>query len=422
MKLQARTNLNYIFFSAIIYVIVAGSFYVSVQHVIYEEVDRRLLVEKADFEHFIDRTGHWEPNSYFVEGKIKVRHAASPASVIFNDTLLLSRYDSQFVPFRQISFDKSIGGELHRVSIRKSLIESDQLLKIITIVMLIVLSGGLSLLYLFQQVTSKRLWQPFYTTLAKAKGFDVNKGEKITLAQQRIYEFNELNSSLNKMTDKILSDYQSLREFTENASHEIQTPLALINSRVEGLIQDTDISKQHIGWIQDIHEATMRLAKLNHALLLLAKIDNGQFHDSELIDLKPLLVKHLSVMEEIFALRAIEQFTNIKESFKIKMNPSLADVLVANLLNNAVKHNVEKDGTISTDLSASGLVITNTGGPLNTKPKKLFERFQKQNKSSGSLGLGLAIVKKICDISGLDIDYTYADGLHTIRLSKMDLS
>jgi signal transduction histidine kinase len=418
LKLQTRTNLNYIFVSAITYIIVAVSFYLAVEHVIYEEVDRRLLVEKKDFEHYIDRNGYWETNSYFVEDKINVQVASSASPIVFIDTLLLGRYDSQFVPFRQISFDKEIGGDIYRIHIRKSLIESNQLLKIITLVMLIVLSAGLSLLYLFQQRTSKRLWQPFYDTLKRAKDFNVHQGDKLTLSDQMIYEFNELNSALNKMTDKILGDYQSLREFTENASHEIQTPLALISSRIEGLIQDTSISAKHIQWIQDIYESTLRLSKLNHALLLLAKIDNGQFQEAEVLDLNPIVEKHLEEMEEMFTLKTISVSIEKTGAFKVRINHSLAEILVSNILNNAVKHNLADTGTISISVSSVALKVTNTGTPLTVDPQKLLGRFQKQNKSTPSLGLGLAIVQKICEISELNLEYEYANGLHGITLTN----
>src|SRR5690606_15350155 len=132
----------------------------------------------------------------------------------------------------------------------------------------------------------------------------------LVLSPQKIHEFNELNSALNKMTDKILRDYQSLREFTENASHEIQTPLALINTRVEGLIQDNAMSATHMRWIQDIHESVMRLSKLNHALLTLAKIENEQFHDTEILDLNDIVKKHVERMEEVFSLKGINLKVN----------------------------------------------------------------------------------------------------------------
>lgn len=418
MKLQSRTNLNYIAFSALIYLIVAGGFYVAVEYLIYEEVDRRLLVEKGDFEHFIDKHGYWETSCYFVEDKITVKWGSVVEPVSFKDTLLLSRSSEELIPFRQVSFAKPMGKSFYRVSIRKSLIESNQLLKIITIVMLVVLSAGLSLLYLFQEKTARKLWAPFYQTLAKAKAFDVNKGEKLTLATQGVFEFNELNTSLNKMTDTVLRDYQSLREFTENASHEIQTPLALINSRVESLIQGTNTSDKQMAWIQDIHESTMRLSKLNQALLLLTKIENGQFHDTEIINLTPIFEKHISQMEELFEMKQIKVSVSSSEKFEIRINPLLADVLVTNLLNNAVKHNISSGGVINFTVGTGHIQISNTGAPLTVDPKKLFERFQKQSKSASSLGLGLSIVKKICDISDLQLNYEYSSGFHSIKLMR----
>lgn len=250
------------------------------------------------------------------------------------------------------------------------------------------------------------------------KDFNVHHGDKLTLSEQEIYEFNELNSALNKMTDKILNDYQSLREFTENASHEIQTPLALINSRIEGLIQDSSISGKHIQWIQDIHESAMRLSKLNHALLLLAKIDNGQYQEAEVLDLTAIVKRHLEEMEEVFVLKTITVSIERDEAFNVTINPTLADILVSNILNNAVKHNLPTSGFITIRISTEGLRVANSGMPLTTDPRKLFERFQKQNKSTASLGLGLAIVNKICEMSQLAVEYEHINGLHAISVSK----
>lgn len=419
MKLQVRNNLNYLLFSAIIYIIVAGSFYLAVEYVIYEEVDKRLLVEKGDFEHFVDRTGFWDASCYFVEDKIVVANAAGPGTTTFADTLLLSRYDAELVPFRQVSFYKEIGNSHYKISIRKSLIESNQLLKIITIVMLVVLSGGLSLLYLVQQRTSKKLWKPFYDTLAKAKTFDVNTGEKLTLDDQLIFEFNELNTSLNRMTEKIISDYQGLREFTENASHEIQTPLALINSRVEGLIQDPAISDRHMRWIQDIHESALRLSKLNHALLLLTKIDNGQFYDTETVNFSGLVRKRLQELDEVLTIRNIRSTYSETGAFIKVMNRDLADVLVTNVLNNAVKHNLSNGGTIGISMASGELTISNTGPVPHTEPSQMFERFKRQNLKSNSLGLGLALVKKICEASRLGVAYRFENELHVVVITHL---
>jgi signal transduction histidine kinase len=421
VKLLARTNLYYIFFSVVTYFIVAGSFYMVVEYLIYQEVDERLVVERRDFEHFIARHGYWEESCYFVEDKITLRPVEAGMSVaslpVFKDTVLYNRYNNELVPFREYSFVNIIGDGEYKVSIRKSLIESRYLLEVITVVMLILLSVGLSLLFLFQRRISQQIWKPFYDSLSRAKSFDVNEGKGLLLPSEQIFEFNELNSSLSKMTDKIASDYRSLKEFTENASHEIQTPLALINSRVEGLIQDKTLSDRHVAWIQDIHESAIRLSKLNQALLLLAKIENGQFYETERLDLREVVSNKLAEMEEIFQLKALTVTFHNASSFLVDMPPLLAEILVTNLLNNAVKHNQHEAGTIEIAVNSHSLVVTNTGEPLTVDPETLFGRFKKQQSASGSLGLGLAIVRNIANAYRLEVSYHTAGNKHTLSVT-----
>jgi signal transduction histidine kinase len=423
MKLLSRTNSYYIFFSVITYIIISGSFYLVVERMIYSEVEERLKVERKDFEQFIVTHGMWDESCYFVENKISLKSVADSLTVFaaFKDTLLFNRYNQQLVPFRELTFYSKIGTNLYKVSIRKSLIESNKLLKFITITMLLSLSVGLLLLFLFLRRTSKKLWQPFYETLSKAKLFEVNDGKALALQKVDIFEFNELNTELEKMTDKISRDYRNLKEFTENASHEIQTPLALINSRVESLIQEQDFKKYQMGWIQDIHESTLRLSKLNHALLLLSKIDNGQFYEQEMIEIGKLFVSKLTEFDEIFHLKDLRVEYHKSGDLILMMNQTLADILITNLINNAVKHNFE-GGKINVACSTDHFTIRNTGDPLHVDPQTLFQRFKKQNQASGSLGLGLAIVKKICELYNLRINYSYAGEFHSITIETSTTS
>ncbi|MEJ1239484.1 HAMP domain-containing sensor histidine kinase [Chryseolinea sp. T2] len=420
MKLLGRTSLFYAAFSLVTYVVIAGSFYVLVERMIYREVEDRLKVERRDFEHFVRTHGIWEESCYFVEDKISLVSVSDTLKPLaeFKDTLMDNRYNRQLIPFREHTFYSAVGQGLYKVSIRKSLIESKSLLKSITVTLLITLSIGLLVLYLFQRRFSKVLWRPFYNTLAKAKAFDVSTGSALDLTAEPIYEFNELNSELEKMTEKISQDYRNLKEFTENASHEIQTPLALINSRVEELIQETNVAPKQMSWIQDIHESTLRLSRLNHALLLLSKIDNGQFYEREPINVNALIRSKLSALEEIFNLKGLTVSYKEEGTLVLPMNGILADALFTNLLNNSVKHNV-RPGTIDIFIDDRKFVIRNSGDTLNENPEVLFERFRKHNQSSNSLGLGLAIVKKISDVHRLKISYTYSDRFHTFKLTPL---
>ncbi|MEQ9440511.1 MAG: HAMP domain-containing sensor histidine kinase [Cyclobacteriaceae bacterium] len=417
MKLLARTNTYYITFSIIAYVALTGVFYVVTEFVIYEEVEARLQVERQDFEYYVAEQGVWEESCYFVENKIALQ--AMPDTLapleVFKDTLFANRYDEEIVPFRQYSFYKVINEQPYKVSIRKSLIESNTLLTFITLTMVVLLGIGMFVLFLLQKRVSKKIWQPFYQSLSGAKSFDIRHGIGLKMPEEPIHEFQELNQVLEKMTHKIAADYQNLKEFTENAAHEIQTPLALINSRIEELIQGKNFTDQQMYWVEEIHTSSLRLSKLHHGLLLLSKIENGQFYEHELVNITQLAKSKFHDYQEVFEYKKLDTDFIEHGNFIVEMNPALADILVTNLLNNAVRHNVVR-GSLQIEISSHQLVVSNTGESIRFAPEKLFERFKKQHQSSASLGLGLAIVKKICTYYDFEIVYDVRDNLHTISI------
>ena len=403
-------------FSVGIYLITAIAFYGIIKYMIYNDVESRLLVEKRDFEAYIKTHNAWSSSCYFVENKIGVVPVKKRTPIEpFKDTLILNRYDHELVPFRQLTFYAAIQGIEHRVSIRKSLIQSYQLIEVITVSMVAFLGLLLLCSYWFQARMSGRLWQPFYSTLSQVRGFDLSSGATLQLGNQDITEFNELNEVLQKMSNQIHQDYQSLKEFTENASHEIQTPLALINARVEQLIQSETLTESQSYWIDEIYRASRRMSKVNQGLLLLAKIENRQFADLESIDLYALLREKLGSMEELLQYKQIRLQTEQSSPFIKSLPPLLADILMTNVVSNAIRHN-QTGGFIRINVQSNQLSISNSGPDLHITPERLFERFKKEAAHSESVGLGLAIVKQIGDSYGLTITYHFSDGIHSICL------
>lgn len=417
MKLLARTNRQYILFSIIAYLVIAIVFYSVTEYVIYEEVEYRLKVERQDFENYVAEQGVWEASCYFVENKIELKAVKDTLTplVEFADTLFVSRYSDQIDPFRQYSFYATIGHQPYEVNIRKSLIESNKLLTFITATMLILVSIGLIILTLLQRRIAKKVWKPFYQSLSSLKAFEISQGSGLTMDTTDIYEFNELNEVLEKMTTKIAVDYQNLKEFTENAAHEIQTPLALITTRIEELIQGKNFTDKQMYWIEDIHKSTIRLSKLHQGLLLLSKIDNGQFHSHETVNLNELIQTKLYEYQEFIEMKELEVTFDNTSGLITEINPTLADILIGNLIKNTIKHN-QPSGYIKIKVQGRNLEISNTGSTLEVRPEQLFERFKKHNQSSASLGLGLAIVKKICDYFDFQIQYKNNSDIHTITL------
>ncbi|WP_138990142.1 HAMP domain-containing sensor histidine kinase [Larkinella sp. C7] len=419
MKLLAKTNRIYLAFSLAIYLFAGLAFYQVVRILIYNEVETRLKVEKRDFEAYLKQHKAWSDTTYFVENKIDVVPVGRQTrlSETFIDTLIQNRYDQELMPFRQLTFYVPIKGVMHRVSIRKSLIQSYQLIEVITVTMAACL--GLLLLgtFWFQGKLSGRLWLPFYESLSRIKRFNLASSTPLQLDKPEINEFRELNEVLRKMGDKMQQDYRSLKEFTENASHEIQTPLALINAKVEQLIQSEKLTETQTRWIEEIYQASRRMARLNQGLLLLAKIDNQQFTDNQAVDLAALLAEKLSAMDEVLLHKRIAVEIRNLVPFTVQLPPALADSLVTNLVNNAIKHN-QTEGRVELRSDGNILSLGNTGNALVSNPERLFERFKKEGSSPDSVGLGLAIIKEICDTYGLGVQYAESNGWHRFGISR----
>jgi signal transduction histidine kinase len=230
-----------------------------------------------------------------------------------------------------------------------------------------------------------------------------------------IKEFRQLNRVFDSMTRKMRNDYLNLKEFSENAAHEIQTPLAVIRSKTDLLMQQKKLNKESISLIKSINEATTKLYKLNQGLLLISKIENQIFHEKKMISLKQITESGLDNYKEIMQLKKIRVEMDAVDEAYIEMNETLAEVLISNLLSNAVRFNVDS-GFINCHIDNMFLIITNSGLPLTVDPEILFRRFHKASDNPHSVGLGLSIVKKITDTYGMQIEYSCRDNIHEIKL------
>lgn len=298
--------------------------------------------------------------------------------------------------------------------------ESEDLVEAITFTLSIISVALLVTMLTVNYIFSRRTWKPFFRTVDALRTYDIEQHQAIVAEPTNIVEFRQLNEAIQKMTAKISADFRNLKTFTENASHEIQTPLAIIKAKLELLAQSERHNEEDMLAIQSMYDAASRLSKLNQALLLLTKIENQQFTQKEPVDLGKLLDRHIDNYSELIEARQVTLQTNIGEGIIRQSNPALMDILFTNLLTNAIRHN-QTGGSISVTLSAHQLIVSNTGAPLKDQPAELFERFRKGSHSD-SLGLGLSIVQKISDAEGLSVQYNYANGYHTISIEfKKDL-
>ncbi len=258
---------------------------------------------------------------------------------------------------------------------------------------------------------NKRIWSPFFYNLDKLKNFSVSSDEPISLQSSTVVEFKELQKSLQDLADRSQKEYKALREFTENASHEMQTPLGIIQSKLDRMSQ-VEVSEEIAGYIVQAKSGVERLKKLNKSLLLLAKLDNNAYPDKTEIFFDALLKKQLELLEELLAGNEITAMVNI-EQVKVHANLFLTEVMLSNLLSNAIRYTAS---TIFISLSTGRLQVSNPGPRLDFGEELLFQRFRKSSQNIQATGLGLSIVYQICQLSGWKISYRYREDNHVFTV------
>ena len=267
--------------------------------------------------------------------------------------------------------------------------------------------------FLVNRLVFRKLWQPFYSSIAAIGAFQLGRQNGMELPETRVEEFNFMNDQFKRMAAKVNKEYLILKEFTENASHEMQTPLAIIRSKLDLAIQDQHLSEEQSATLQSAYGSVKKLANLNRSLLLIARISNDQYSNATMIDVKEKLYDKIISFQEIWRER-LEVVYELQEA-RIKINADLLDILLNNLFSNASKHNIVK-GKVMIRLTEGSLEIKNTGKPVPLDETRMFQRFYKASLEDDSNGLGLSIIKQICDLAGIAISYSFVGNLHGFLL------
>jgi len=308
------------------------------------------------------------------------------------------------------------GGRAYRVTSRAAVVEpSDVYLTGLVLVFAWTFVFLLALVVILSELISWRILRPFNATLRGIQQFEPSQPSAISLAPSHTAEFNELNEFLVKMTARAQSDYRGLKEFSENASHELQTPIASIKAKLELLI-DSDLTEAQLRTLTTMHDELERLAKINQALTLLAKLEHFEPGPNALADLSQLVPATEATFADLAEMKDLTTTLAIAPGVRVPLDASLAQLLLNNLFSNAIRHNLP-GGQLRVQLSATELLLENTGHAPSAPVGELFGRFKKGNAQLDSIGIGLAIVKRISELYGHRISYDYADGWHRLRVA-----
>ncbi len=382
--------------------------YYYVKNLLQDEIEEELF----STEDRIERALMSNRETFSLPPVVEIAEVAELGLQLRKDTVIFDPSQDEMEEFRQLISFKEINGKNYRITVRTLIVESeDILIAVITSYLIIILFVFVFLFY-FSKARNQKLWYPFFTNLEQMKQFSLSSPGPLQLVDSEILEFHELKREIEALTTKVKSDYLNLKQFTENVSHELQTPLAIIQAKVENIINGDYLNEVQYGQLTSIQKDIQRLTQMNKRLALLTKIENKQFVNIEKVCLTELLEEIIRNFNEI---SAAEMKYDKKNGIWAKMDPFLAEVLCTNLLSNAIKHNTY-GGDIEIVARDNALSISNYGIKPLAHPENLYTRFYRENKNEKSTGLGLAIVKRICDLYGFFIGYEFIEGKHVFTV------
>ena len=355
-------------------------------------------------------------NQYFLK-EVDASYALSKEAICYRDSMIYIAEKGETEPARILTtIFKDKDERYYELSVYTPTIEKRDLKEAIFQLLIGLFVVLLITILVINVWVFHQSMKPFYILLDWLEKFRLGKKNDVLDNPTHTTEFRKLNEAVSRFASHSEEMFEQQKQFIGNASHEIQTPLAICQNRLEMLMEDETLSEQQMGEIAKTCQTLEYVSKLNKSLLLLSKIDNSQFASVENVCLNEILYRYLCDYQEVYDYKGITLDVHEKNTFNITMNGTLAVVLITNLLKNAFVHNIYK-GKIQIEITSSNIRFGNTGKDEHLDEKHIFERFYQGSKKEGSTGLGLAIVDAICRQSQLSIQYQFVKGWHWFDIS-----
>ncbi|WP_303315163.1 HAMP domain-containing sensor histidine kinase [Flavivirga abyssicola] len=409
IKLLKKTSRSFLTYGLLAMVLSVIVLYFVTKYIIEDETEEALNSQAFRIEKLIEKEGVLI-NVHPIINTQEVKYVGTQR---IKDTILYDPAEEELEPYMELITYKKINERTYKISVRTKVMELYDILQAIILSYVVILITVFLAQYYLSRKNTALVWKPFFDNLKKIKTFSIQSNKALNLEETDIEEFSELNTEIKTLTNKVISDYQNLKQFTEDVSHEIQTPLANIQAKIGNLFDENQINEKQYNLLIEISNNARRLATLNKKLILLAKIENQQFKTSNRINFTNILKNSIESFE---GLNKVPILTTEMESIEINGDSYLARIIADNLLSNAIKY-TSSEGEIIVKVVANEFIVSNSGEAAIKNPEKLYDRFYKENTTKKSLGLGLAIVKKICDNYDYTISYTFSDNLHVFKLT-----
>lgn len=385
-------------------------FYYGMMDEIYDSIDdglnnyKMLIIKKAEKDSAVLLQSAFDEGNYAIQ-EISQQQALT-IKTTYIDTLLFMDFEQDFEPVRMVKTAFTLNGKYYHLRVISSMVEEDDLMESLFLSSLWLYLVLLISIIVINNIVLHKLWKPFYTILHQVKNFHIDQQKLPEPVATRTIEFVELKNSFDSLAKRTLETYASQKQFTENASHELQTPLAVMAARLELLLEKNTLSQNDALVIAEVLQTIDRLARLNKSLLLLSKIENQQFLQNSMVSFNQQMQYITDQLDDLAQFKNVRVLLHEPSALSVKMDETLARVLLTNLIKNAIVHNFE-GGWVNISATDNMLTITNSSnhGPLDVK--NIFKRFYKSNPDQQNTGLGLAIVEAICALYGFKINYRY---------------
>ncbi len=423
MKL-ANQSLKFISISMLIVISIwALIFYFRIYHEIKSSVDegldnyKRQIVAQAISDSTMLENDSFE-DSFFSIRPIS-SHRAQTYIDTYSDTIMrMQDTDDPFPelePARMLSTAFEVNNKYYELNVLHSMIEEDDLVKQLFWNTFWLYTALFITIIIINNLVLRRLWRPFYKYLSKLKRYRLGSNENMPEIKTNTNEFNDLHQAVHTLLKHNLLVYEKQKQFISNASHELQTPLAIVVNKLELLIESGNISDDNAKTISETINIAERLIRINKSLLLLSKIENNQFMDNQLVSINQITYNNIDDIKEIADYKEIGIEFSESGNLETNIDPSLANIIISNLIRNAIFHNYAR-GKVEISIFENRFRICNTGSNKQLNNDNLYSRFYKLDNNSSGLGLGLAIVNAICKLYGHTIKYSYKDGEHCFEI------
>ncbi|MDR2284392.1 MAG: HAMP domain-containing histidine kinase, partial [Sphingobacterium sp.] len=384
-------------------------------HLIAERIENEFNEQRISDEKLEESIRFWNE----IQPVSQIKYAEHPLSkdsvyTITRENTYATRKDV-IDRFRGLKTNIKINNKDYVVVVETNVEETEETvgyIAIVTLVFFLILVAGF---WFLSQRSSKKLWRPFQDTLQKLKSFQLNSQKQVGFLPTDTIEFAELNATLEKLLQHNITTYRNQKEFTENASHELQTPLAILKNQVDILLQSSDLTERQYHIAEEMNKALIRSARINKNLLLLAKIENSQFDQTELIQLDVLVWQNIEELQEHFVGKNIGLHADIQAGVEVRGSRGLTHVLISNLVVNAIRH-TSTGGIIKIILSGTEFEVRNSGAQA-LDSVLLFKRFSRMSADTSGSGLGLSIVQEIGRLHGWSISYRFENGEHIFSVT-----